>query len=345
LGYTRFGSVRNLTGAVKGHMEIAMRLAYVTFLAFAAAPIQAQPVTSTFDTVSGEQPVDDTSQADDVEFREDVNQRMTVPVHVGGSGPYRFLVDTGADRTAISRQVAARLDLESGPRTSLHAMTGASIVETAVIPNLELSRTALRVIDAPLLDANHMGADGILGVDSLRHQRVIFDFENRVMTIVPASKTASQREEGRVVVTGRLRKGRLIVTNAVADRTAITVVLDTGSEVSVGNAALRRRLAKGGVLEGAGPMALQSVTGDILEGEYTYLRTLKVGEVELDNLAIVFADAHTFKQLGLENRPALLLGMNALSAFKKVSIDFANKKLRVIFPDHGSREFFLMAQR
>jgi predicted aspartyl protease len=326
-------------------METAMRLACLTLLAVAAAPLEAQLSTSTFDTVFEEQPVDGTTEADDVEFREDLNKRMTVLVHVGGSGPYRFLVDTGADRTAISRQIAALLDLEAGPRAALHAMTGASIVETAIIPNLQLSRNASRVIDAPLLDAKHMGADGILGVDLLRSQRVIFDFENRVMTIVPASKTATAREEGRVVVTGRLRKGRLIMTSAVADRTAVTVVLDTGSEVSIGNHALRRSLAKRGVLKGAGTTSLQSVTGDVLEGEYTFLKTLKVGEVELENLAIVFADAHTFKHLDLESRPALLLGMNALSAFKKVSIDFANKKLRVIFPDHGSREFFLMAQR
>ena len=49
----------------------------------------------------------------------------------------------------------------------------------------------------------------------------------------------------------------------------------------------------------------------------------------LNNLAIVFTDAHTFKQLNLDASPALLLGMNAMRAFKKVSIDFANRKFRV----------------
>ena len=59
------------------------------------------------------------------------------------------------------------------------------------------------------------------------------------------------------------------------------------------------------------------------------MRELSLGGVTLTNLAIVFADAHTFKQLGLNQRPALLLGMNAMRAFKKVSIDFANRKFRV----------------
>jgi hypothetical protein len=40
--------------------------------------------------------------------------------------------------------------------------------------------------------------------------------------------------------------------------------------------------------------------------------------------------------MGLEERPALLLGMNALRGFDKVSIDFARKKMRVVLPEEGS---------
>jgi hypothetical protein len=58
----------------------------------------------------------------------------------------------------------------------------------------------------------------------------------------------------------------------------------------------------------------------------------------MTNLAVVFAPAHTFKQLRLENRPAMLLGMNAIRAFKKVSIDFANRKLRVVMPEQSAAD-------
>ena len=67
-------------------------------------------------------------------------------------------------------------------------------------------------------------------------------------------------------------------------------------------------------------------------------REITMGPVGLKNLAIVFANAHIFKQLKLDNRPALLLGMNAMRAFKKVSIDFASKKLRMIVPEHSELE-------
>lgn len=322
-----------------------MRRTCLTALAIVAAPLQAQPPTIVFDTIAEQGEVDDATQAEDVSFRRDGSDRMTVAVQLSGRGPFQFLVDTGADRTAISRDVAARLGLQAGEAAALHTVTGTTVVRTATIPNLQWSRSPVTVVDAPVLEAKYMGADGILGTDSLRSQRVMFDFENRVMTIVPSRQRVDPKDEGTIVVTGRLRNGRLIVTDAVADGNRITVVLDTGSEVSIGNEALRRRLARRGLLKNSGSIELLSVTGEILHGQYTFLKKLDMGEVEFGDLAIVFAEAHTFKQLGLEERPALLLGMNALQAFKKVSIDFANKKLRVMLPEQGSRDIVLMASR
>lgn len=309
-----------------------------------APPLPGHSSTTVLDTVSEPQEVDRTSQADDVRFKKDSSDRMTVAVRVSGSGPFRFLVDTGSDRTAISSSMAARLGLEVDGSVAMHTMTGISTVQTATVPNLQLSRSDLTIDDAPVLEAEKMGADGILGTDSLRSQRVVFDFEERLMTIVPSEERVA-KEEGTIVVTGKLRNGRLIVTNAVADGNRITVVLDTGSEVSVGNEALRRRLGNSGLLKSSGAVQLESVTGDLLDGEYTFVKSLEVGEVTLGNLAVVFADAYIFRKLGLEKRPALLLGMNALRAFKKVSIDFANRKLRVILPDTGSLDQALLAAR
>jgi predicted aspartyl protease len=298
---------------------------------------------SVFDTIRQRQQVDSTTQAQDVKIRRDQSQRMTVPVQIDGTGPFRFLVDTGADRTAISSAVAARVGLAAGEEASLHSVTGTSTVQTATVQNLQLNQSAMKIVDAPILNAENMGADGILGTDSLRSQRVVFDFDQNVMTIVPSEQQVA-KEDGTIIVTGHLKNGRLIVTNAVADGNSITVILDTGAEVSVGNEALRRRLSKS-MVKSTGAVDLESVTGDLLQGEYTFVKRLEVGDVTLANLAVVFADAHTFQKLGLDKRPALLLGMNALRAFKKVSIDFANRKLRVILPETGELDRMVLAAR
>ena len=73
-------------------------------------------------------------------------------------------------------------------------------------------------------------------------------------------------------------------------------------------------------------------------GDVMSVRQMTIGGIQLNNLSVVITDAHTFKQLGLRDKPALLLGMNAMRAFKKVSIDFANKKFRVVMPEHSELE-------
>jgi predicted aspartyl protease len=300
--------------------------------------LNAQTATTQLQAVSGPGEIDKTTQTEDVKFRTEAYQRMTVPVRLSGTGPYRFLVDTGADRTAISRQLAAQLKLASGDAAELHSIAGVSTVSTATVPSLQLTRTPVRIVDAPLLDSVNMGADGILGVDSLRSQRVTFDFLAQTMSIVPSATRDFADEPGTIVVQAYRRNGRLVVTDATASGLELTVVLDTGSQVSIGNLALRDRLLRNNLVDGAQEVELQSVTGETLKGEFMFVRELEIGGVTLKNLAVVFADAHTFKQLKLDAKPALLLGMNAMRAFKKVSIDFASRTLRVIVPEHSAAD-------
>lgn len=301
----------------------------------------AQPVTTQQSAPTSQGAVDKTTQTEDVRFRNDLYDRMTVPVRLSGTGPYRFLVDTGADRTAISRELAAKLKLAAGQKASLHSVSEKSTVTTATVPDLQLTRRNVRVIDAPLLESVNMGADGILGVDSLRYQRVLFDFEGQRMSVVPSKIREIANEPGAIVITAKSRKGRLIITEAKANGRRVTVVLDTGAQVSIGNSALRKQLLGRGVSDGPKQIELHSVTGGKIMGDYLFVREVEMGGVELSNLAIVFADAHTFNALGLDRKPALLLGMNALRAFKKVSIDFANKTFRVVVPERSENEMKL----
>lgn len=301
-----------------------------------AASVQAQPATTRLEAVSGIPNVDRTTQTEDVRFKTDLNDRLTVPVRLSGTGPYRFLVDTGADRTAISRELAGKLKLVSGGDASVHSIAGVSTVSTALIPDLQLTRRALKIVDAPLLSTENIGADGILGVDSLRSQRVQFDFVTQTMTIVPSAAPDFHDEPGTIVVEASRRNGRLVVTDAIANGRPLTIVLDTGSQVTIGNEALRRQLVGRNLVDPSQKVELESVTGDKIEGDYMYVRELEIGGITLKDLVIVFADAHTFKQLRLDKKPALLLGMNAIRSFKKVSIDFANRKFRVVVPERSA---------
>jgi len=299
--------------------------------------LDAQNVTR-LDAVKGVPEIDRTTQTQDVRFRDTNGDRMTVSVRLGGTGPYRFLVDTGADRSAVSSSIASRLALAPASPVELHSSTGVTTVATARVPSLEFTRPAQKLIEAAVLESANMGADGIVGADVLRSQRVEFDFEKRVMTIVPSATPDFRDEPGTIVVETRRKNGRLILTDAVANEQRVTVVLDTGSDICVGNQVLRQRLLGRNLVDAKETVQLQSVTGAMISGDYMFVRKLRIGGITLENLAVVFVDAHTFKQLKLDKTPSLLLGMNAFRAFKKVSIDFANRQFRVVVPEHSELE-------
>lgn len=290
-------------------------------------------------------PIDNQTQTDSLPFGSDAANRMTVAVKLGEAGPYRFMVDTGSERTTISRQLARQLQLKPGPSVRLHSIVGVGPAKTAIIPELMFSQKAIGSIEAPLLEAANMGADGMLGVDSLRSQRILFDFKANTMSVTHASERVESLGDGTIVVRARSRRGRLVVANATADNENLTVVLDTGSQVTIGNMALRKALLGREMLGTAKEVTLQSVTGATMVGSYMILKELTIGGIGLKNLAVAFVDAHTFKQLGLEKKPALLLGMNAMRAFDRVSIDFANKRLRVILPKESRADGVQLAAK
>jgi predicted aspartyl protease len=326
-------------------MRISVRFASIAALAGLATPL---PAAQRQDDLPALGTVDSTTQAEDIAFKNDGFERMTVSVVVSDTGPYQFLVDTGADRSAVSQALVDRLQLRRSAPVRLHSVAGVSDVQTAALPSLRLTSSKISIDGAAVLSDVHIGADGILGVDSLRSQRVDFDFKANRMSVVPAAQITRFEvpDPTAIVVTAKSKSGRLVIANAKVDSEVVRAVLDTGSQITIGNEALHRKLMrKRGIAERGGKVEIRSVTGEQLIGEYLLLNRLEIGGAILSNVAIVFADAHTFKQLGLDRRPAMLLGMNAMRAFDKVSIDFANKKLRLIPPQHSDSQQTQFASR
>ena len=122
---------------------------------------------------------------------EHADDRMTVPVSIDGRGPYQFVVDTGAERTVIAQELANTLDLGQGRRTRLHSMSEVSDIRTVLIQALEVGGKTVQDIHAPALARRFLGAEGMLGVDSLKAQRVSFDFVRQQMTITPSMLTGT----------------------------------------------------------------------------------------------------------------------------------------------------------
>jgi predicted aspartyl protease len=300
------------------------------FLASAAAGQEAPPVTH-YDANSAAPVTSEPAVTTNLPMTSDSHERMTVPVRLGASRSYRFLVDTGTDRTLVSSELAHDLRLSERPAGTIHSATGSALVHMAWLPELSVNERSVRDIKAPMLAASDIGADGILGIDSLRSQRVVFDFTANRLAIV-SGNAPLEFSPGAIVVRAKRKEGRLIVTDADMEGTRVNVVLDTGSGLTVGNEALRRKLASSGQLTPVGPIDLISVTGGRLRGELAVVRRLDMGGTRLEGLQVVFADAHTFHVLNLDRKPALLFGMNGMKWFDQVAIDFAGRTVSFVVP-------------
>ena len=61
-------------------------------------------------------------------------------------------------------------------------------------------------------------------------------------------------------------------------------------------------------------------------------RDVRLGGAKIIDIPIAFADVHAFAKLGLTKRPAIMLGMDTLKLFDRVSVDFANRRVRLLRP-------------
>jgi predicted aspartyl protease len=271
-----------------------------------------------------------------VAAEEDKADRMSVPVMVNDQGPFQFVIDTGADRTVLSSELAAKLKLKPVDVATLHTMNGVDEVRTVLVQKLSVSTASATNVKAPALPARHLGADGLLGIDTLRKQRVVMDFRVPSMTVYDAAKTPEPRDEpDTIVVVARSRLGQLIMVDADINGRKIYVVVDSGAQNSVGNSALRKLVTRGSGKMRSVPIELVGVTGQSTPAEYTHLKSVRIGGFTLNNAPVAFADAHPFKKFGLANKPAMLLGMDILRLFDRVSVDFSNRKIKFVLPDEA----------
>lgn len=271
-------------------------------------------------------------------FDIDSSRRMSVPVMIGAKGPFAFLVDTGAERTVISRELANRLTLTEGTPLRLATISGPMTAPSYRVAALAMTNLTLAPFEAPALYGNHIGAAGLLGVDMLQGRRVLIDFRNEEMRIGASRRNQRPiiRDDDAIVVTARNLAGRLILSDARIDGKRVDVIVDTGAQTSIGNVAMMRLVRERG--QNRTPFEttqLTGVNGETITAERAVLRRVNIEGIEVNDLPVSFADSHAFRALGLRDRPAMLLGMDGLRLFDRIEIDYANKRI-ILDPPNGA---------
>ena len=191
---------------------------------------------------------------------------------------------------------------------------------------LSFGPSSVRDLQLPALKELDLGGEGLLGIDALVMQRLMMDFEKKIIQVEDASKPY-KAAPGEIVITARRQHGQLILTKVKAGDLPLDAVIDTGTEITIGNMALRNKLIRNNrrsfiTIETIG------VTGKPMTLELARVGMLEIGPVVLRDIPMAFADVPPFKLFGLLEEPAILLGTDLLEHFRRVSLDFKTRKVR-----------------
>ena len=176
----------------------------------------------------------------------------------------------------------------------------------------------------PVLPQAAIGGAGIIGIDRLHNQRLKLDFRAHRLTV--EASTFEDPPPFTSKVPARQQSGQLTIVNADLAGIPVAAFLDSGAERTIGNPALHElavlRLPKAQFFE----VPIISVTGRTIPGEIAMLPVLRLGRVRLVDITVTFADLHVFRIWDLD-KPAILIGMDALSVFDSVTLDFGRAEV------------------
>ena len=265
-------------------------------------------------------------------------KRMVVPVYLNGRGPFGFVVDTGANRSVVATEVAALCDLPSAGKADVHGIAGVEPASMSIVRRMTVGEVISSGLELPTMPRARLGADGLLGVDVLRGRRMLLNFAQNRFEIsnsgqgTEVGRDSNSRIPNRVEpihVAATYRFGQLVILDAQVGEVPVSAFLDSGSQVTVGNRALRDAVVRVRPTFGVNlaPVPLISATGQTAMGEFAPLPSLRLGGLAVNQVMGIFADLHIFELWKLADRPAILIGIDVLRHFRDVTLDFGRKQV------------------
>ncbi|MFC5371700.1 retropepsin-like aspartic protease [Brevundimonas faecalis] len=261
--------------------------------------------------------------------------RIGVEVDLGGGRRSVFVIDTGAERTSVSDRLAREIGWPPGPEVIVHGITAAQRTATVALPRLKVLQQSFDHLSAPVFSHDLLGADGFLGLDVLARFRLSLDFQRQRAVLAPSGRSRLftgvgapplRRVNPALGGARRTRNGQLLLSSVETGGGVIDAFIDSGAQYSVGNRALA---ALAGPEEGR--IQLLGVVGGALSATQRSLPDLRIARRRFGLTSLLFADLHAFNILGLVERPAILLGADLLTRFRRIMLDYGEG--RIAFDD------------
>jgi Aspartyl protease len=260
--------------------------------------------------------------------RRDRIGRIWAPVLIDGKGPYRLVLDTGANRSAVTVRTAQSLGIAPvvDGETRVTGFTGSAMVPTIHVDRLEVGDLLMGPQNLPVLADVFGGAQGVLGIEGLQNKRIYADFTRDRLEI---SRSHGERARyGFTVVPLRIINGGLLVADVHIGSVRAQAIVDTGAQGTVGNLALRTALMRHPPSNTAHEDII-GVTLDVQGGDNIASPDIDFGHMKVRGVRITFGDMYLFQHWKLTGEPTLTLGMDLLGSFDVLIIDYNRHELQI----------------
>ena len=261
-------------------------------------------------------------------YGHDRRGRLTIPVTVSGEGPFPFAVDTAAAHSVISQTLAERLKLPDSPMRA--QVVGASGHQTMRL--VECSDLRSEIFDskdvsmAAIPIAADEGHEGVVGMDLFASGRLDVDFTSGRVT----AGDSRPAHAGVFSAKAELFHGSIVIVDAKVGAVPVRAVIDTGARVTAANNALKAALgfaAGDPRLSPAEPIG--GATSDRTPAEQAPVDLVSLGPARFVRPTMTFADLAIFRSLGIDDKPAIILGIDLLSTLKQLAIDYRRSELQI----------------
>jgi predicted aspartyl protease len=253
--------------------------------------------------------------------------RIWAPVWINGKGPFRLVLDTGANRSGVTAQVAELLGipLNQSPPVLLRGVNGIVTVPTIRVDSMTVGDLTLSPATLPIVTDAMGGAQGVLATDEFTDQRISIDFKHDRIDI-RHSRNERARYDFVTIPLERSETG-LLVFHALVGGLRAQAIIDTGAQRTIGNLAMRDALVRRH--EQGYSVQIFDVTAEAQSGESYPSPPITLDSIRVLDARITYGDMHIFGHWHLTKKPALLIGMDVLGLLDTFIIDYRRHELQL----------------
>jgi hypothetical protein len=268
--------------------------------------------------------------------RRDRIGRIWAPVYINGQGPFRLVLDSGANHSGITEQVAETLGLASDPnqQVMLRGVTGSAAVPTVRVNSFVVGDVQEGAERLPIVTDALGGAEGVLGTDAMQNRRIYIDFRHDIISITRSR--GERADTGVRIIPFETMRGNLVVVDATVGSVRTKAIIDTGGQVTIANMALHQALERRRTQPQGQVTHIEGVTTDIQDADELNTPPLRMGGVdetgsviEIRYRDVSYGDMRIFEHWRLTDEPAMLVGMDALGLLDTLVIDYRRHELQI----------------